>query len=108
MAEQAQVTVTVSIGRGAHERQEPLDRIEWSAFRLAVGRLLDVDGTVFVDGAASTGEWDGRAEESATFVAEYPQHALASLRAGLRWLAKEYGQQAIALTVGRTEFVEGL
>ena len=101
------LTVTVSIGRRAHERQEPLERFEWHRFIEAVARLLSdtVDGTLHVDTALSVGVWEGVSEESATFVASVPQHALRSVRAGLTWLAQEYGQQAIALTIGHTEFV---
>ena len=101
------VTVTVSIGRGAHARQEPLDGSDWESFRAQVRTLLTevIDGTLHVDRARSFGQWDGKTEESATFVADVPQSSLASLRSGLRLLASTWGQEAIALTVGTTEFV---
>jgi hypothetical protein len=97
----------VSIGRGAHARQEPLSDVEWSEFRRLVGVLLTltVDGTLHVDGALSTGEWKGVPEESATFVAEVPHASLSVVRAGLRYIGQGYGQECIALTLGYTEFV---
>lgn len=103
----ATVTVVVSIGRGAHAAQEPLSDVQWSEFRRNVGVLLSdtVGGTVHVHDALSAGEWDGVPEDSATFVAAVPQHSLAVVRAGLRFLAVSYGQEAIALTIGHTEFV---
>ena len=103
----ATITATVSIGRGAHEAQAPLDDIDWASFRRLVAVLLTevVDGTLHVDSALSTGEWDGVPEDSATFVAEVPVSTLTTVRSGLRHLAVAYGQEAIALTLGHTEFV---
>ena len=103
----ATITATVSIGRGAHAAQAPLDDIDWAEFRRQVRLLLTdtVDGVLHVNGALSTGEWDGVPEDSATFVAEIPSHTVGVLRAGLRYLADYYGQEAIALTLGHTEFV---
>lgn len=100
-------TVTVSIGQRAGEAQEPMALAEWQEFRRLVGALLSdvVDGTVHVDGALGRGEWDGVPEVSATFVAEVPTHSLGVIRAGLAFLKKGYGQDAIALTIGHTEFV---
>ena len=102
-----QTTVVVSIGRRAHAAQEPLDRFDWHRFKEAVAALLSeaTDSTLHVDGALSVGVWNDVAEESATFVASVPEHAVRTVRAGLRWMAKEWGQEAIALTVGTTEFV---
>ena len=107
MSNTANITVVVSVGRGAHASQEPLDDYAWQAFRNQVRTLLTevVDGVVHVDDAASVGEWDGQAEDSSTFVAEVPVHGLGALRNGLRFLAAIHGQEAIALTTGHTEFV---
>ena len=104
----ATITATVSIGQRAHEAQEPLDIGQWHEFRRLVGALLSevVDGTVHVNGALGRGEWNGVAEVSATFVADVPQHRLNVVRSGLAFLAKAYGQEAIALTLGYTEFVK--
>lgn len=103
----SKITVTVSIGRGAHAAQQPLDDIDWASFRRLVAVLLTetIDGDLHVDDALSVGVWDGVPEESATFVAEVSQHTLGVIRAGLRFLAVAYGQQAIALTIGHTEFI---
>jgi hypothetical protein len=103
----AKITATVSIGRGAHAAQQPLSDAEWDGFRGIVATLLTsvADGTLHVDSALSTGEWNGEPEESATFVAEVPVTHLAVVRSGLRLLAQFYGQEAIALTLGHTEFI---
>lgn len=103
----SKITVTVSIGRGAHAAQEPLDDIDWASFRRLVGVLLTetIDGTLHVDGAISVGVWKGVPEAAATFVADVPQYSLSVVRAGLRFLAVAYGQEAIALTLGHTEFI---
>ena len=107
MSSTANITVVVSIGRGAHASQEPLDERSWHWFRASVRTLLAevVDGTVHVNSASSVGEWNGEPEESSTFVAEVPVHGLGALRNGLRFLAAIHGQEAIALTTGHTEFV---
>lgn len=101
------VTVCISIGRGAHVAQQPLSADDWRAFRNQVRTILTevIDGTVHVDDAQSVGEWNGVSEDSATFVAEVPQQALSVLRAGLRLVGRTWGQEAIALTIGQTEFV---
>jgi hypothetical protein len=100
------VTATVSIGRGAHNAQEPLSDADWQSFRVLVRTLLEhVGGTVHVRDALSVGEWDGVLEDSSTFVADVPPQTLGTLRVGLRFLAVAFGQQAIALTLGHTEFV---
>jgi hypothetical protein len=100
-------TVTVSIGQRAYAAQEPLPLNEWQEFRRLVGALLSdvVDGTVHVNGALGHGEWNGVPEVSATFVADVPTHSLSVVRAGLAFLKKAYGQDAIALTIGHTEFI---
>ena len=107
MSSTANITVVVSIGRGAHASQQPLDDRTWQAFRNHVRTLLTevVDGTVHVDDAQSRGEWNNQPEDSSTYVAEVPVHGLAALRNGLRFLATIHGQEAIALTTGHTEFV---
>jgi hypothetical protein len=103
----ANTTVTVSIGRGAGASQDPLGRDSWYAFRSQVAAALEHDcgGTVHVQDAQSVGVWDGQVEESSTFVAAVPAHTLGVLRARLGVLKARYGQEAIALTVGHTEFV---
>ena len=101
------ITATVSIGRGAHAAQQPLSDADWAEFQQQVAGLLSVvaNGVLHVNAAASTGEWNGVPEDSATFVADVPVQAQTLVRHGLRWLAKVHGQEAIALTFGETEFV---
>lgn len=97
-------TVTVSIGRNVGS--EPMPDYEWSQFvelvRLAVKRDASA---VYVDAAASRGEWEGIAEDSRTWVADIDEWDLGALRNSLRQYAVTFGQDAIALTVGTTELV---
>jgi len=101
------ITATVSIGRGAHAAQSPLETLEWHRFCIATAALLEsaCGGTLHVQEALSVGEWNGQREESATFVAELPSDRAGVLRSGLSLLCSQYGQEAIALTLGHTEFV---
>lgn len=106
------VTVTISIGRSAQGKddagdQRPLDGRHWESFKAQVRTLLTgvIDGTLHVDRARSIGQWNGLAEESATFVADIPQSSLSTVRSGLRLLANTWDQEAIALTIGQTEFI---
>lgn len=97
--------VTVSIGRCVGDVPMPDGR--WSAFQDAVRFALSgCESTVFVDGASSVGRWCDEAtgsevsEDSATWVAECGRPEL--LAELLAVLAGQYGQDAIALTVGET------
>lgn len=99
------VTVTVSIGRNIGT--EPMSASDWANFQLATrGWLVVTRSTIYVDGAPSVGQWEGIAEESCTWVAELSDADvfLPILRTGLGMTAANYGQEAIALTVGKTEF----
>jgi hypothetical protein len=96
-------TVTVSIGRNVGD--EPLSPDRWLAFKYAVRSGLGEDATVYVDGAASIGQWQGVSEESATWVADIEETRAALLSRHLAKVALEYGQDAIALTLGETRLV---
>lgn len=99
------VTVTLSIGRNVGDT--PMDDERWDAFRDGVRTLLldVVDGTLHVNAARSEGQWLGVFEESSTFVAEVPQSLLTVLRLGVANLRNWYEQDAIAVTLGKTELV---
>lgn len=96
-------TVTVSIGRNVGS--VPMSDEAWQNFGHAVGALLGRCSIVYVSAAESRGEWEGIAEDSRTWVAECTEHDAGYVREGLRALAAEFRQDAIALTIGSTELV---
>jgi hypothetical protein len=100
-------TVTISIGRGVPGGGD-MFADEWDDFRNDVRGVLETFGaTVYVDAAQSVGEWEGVAEESATWVAAVPSDCVEWLRGSLGVLRERYQQDAIALTIGETTLVPG-
>ena len=98
------VTVTISAGRNIGAT--PMGPDAWSQFRADIAQAIhDAHGEIFVNDARSRGEWEGVAEDSATFVASVPRDYLTRVRDSLAYLARTYRQDALALTVGATEFV---
>lgn len=97
-------TVTVSIGRNVGS--QPMSDNDWTNFISVVGASIKRDANaVFVDAAASRGEWDGIAEDSRTWVADIDEWDLGALRGSLAEWARTFMQDAIAFTVGATELV---
>lgn len=99
-----EVTVTISIGRNVGD--QPMPASEWRKFRAHVRDSLALcGGCVHVDAAHSVGEWDGKPEDSATWVAAIPADTVEELRVDLRLFCAIYDQDAIALTIGDTDLV---
>lgn len=97
-------TVTVSIGRNVGD--QPMNDTDWQNFISAVGASVKRDAkAVYVDAAASRGEWEGIGEDSRTWVADIDEWDLGALRGSLKEWARIFRQDAIALTVGQTELV---
>lgn len=105
-------TVTVTIGRNVADGrggQGPMPKDRWQDFRTIVRQSLAnnlaPDFSASYDG---TGEWGGVSEESTTFVFSGVTSTTpaADVRTWLSYLAREFGQDAIALTVGDTTLVE--
>ena len=97
-------TITISIGRNIGS--EPMIGWEWDAFRDGIrSALADLGATVYVDAAASVGEWDGIAEQSATWVAEIDADHVQYVPTYLTALCAQFNQDAIALTAGTTTLV---
>lgn len=102
-------TVTVSIGRNVGDRAMPEQR--WEHFREDVDGYVDVYATdVHVRDAAGIGRWvsdagDVIVEDSRTWVADVRADEVAAMSSRLAFVAWEYGQEAIALTVGETTLV---
>jgi hypothetical protein len=102
-------TVTVTIGRniGGSDAVPMADHL-WQEFRALTGstlaNLLAPDFSASYDGV---GEWDGVKEDSTLFVASGVTSTATSetLRLVLETLARKFGQDAIALTIGQTELV---
>ncbi len=101
-------TVTLTIGLNSNQTLAPLPL---SARRRFIASVRDAfkraGATVYVDAAASRGEWADVAtglivrEQSRTWVADVPD--VDSVRGILPYLAATFEQDAIALTVGATE-----
>lgn len=98
-------TVTISIGRGLPGGGE-MGRHEWAAFIDGVRRIIAPRGVVFVDAARSVGEWQGQAEESATFVVgEVAPEGVDGILREAAALSRLFEQDAIAVTAGSTALV---
>jgi len=83
-----------------------MDRYQWVAFIDGVRRAIAPRGVVFVDAARSVGEWQGQAEESATFVVgEVTPDGVAGILREAEALSKAFGQDAVAVTAGTTTLV---
>lgn len=98
-------TVTVSIGRNVGT--VPLSEARWNDFTAAIHNLIDVYcRTVYVDCAESTGSWDGILEDSRTWVAEVADwitpEVLPTVVERFGTVARAFGQDAVAVTVGTT------
>ena len=90
---------------------ELLSSIKWGCFRAqARGGLKGCGATIIAD-CEGTGEWEGVEEPCACIVfdgSNITPIGWQVLREMLADLAKEYGQDAIALTTGATEFIKGV
>jgi hypothetical protein len=114
------MSTIVSIGRNVGD--VPLSAGRWNAFKHEVRYLVENDAGPVVFAGEGLGIWESEVEDpetgdfhavrmtetAATFIGEgTPQDAgtLSGIRRHLAILAAEYGQDAIALTVGGVEFV---
>lgn len=114
-------TYTATIGRNYQPRLantassvRPMSLTAWSTFAedvtaelLGASRLSAFLSEPTIEVHHGKGIWEGVEEESTkiTLLREFPlcDHSAASLRGALAALAKEYGQDAIALTIGESE-----
>lgn len=105
-------TVTVTIGRNVADGrggQGPMPLERWAEFRATVRSSLE--GSLRPEFCAEyhgTGQWQGVAEDSATFTFSGVTTCVASdaVQTWLSYLARDFGQDAIALTIGATTLVE--
>jgi hypothetical protein len=102
------VNVTVSIGRNAARGEAVLDNAEWGDFIVKTRDAVASYGDVVQFGYV-TGVWNGVQEESYTVtvvLSEWADHGLGFLRARLAYLARQYGQESIALTTAEPRFIQ--
>lgn len=95
------------IGIGRRKGAGPLlSDNRWRWFKASVrGILRGLDATIIAE-CEGAGGWEGVAEPCACFVFDLPDDtSLSVLRSMLAVLAGKYGQDAIALTIGKTEFI---
>lgn len=98
------MALTIGIGRSV--KDGPMDTRTWEEFRSAVDAALHDRKLHPVFYGVGVGEYEGVREDSATWViAEYSDAQLTLIRLDLTRLARYYGQDSIALTVGETEFL---
>ena len=93
--------------------QVPMSDEQWATFVEDVkADMASTYADLYLDGAERTfevhygkGVWEGVEEESAkiTLLSDQPLTHLSYLRQALANLAEEYGQDAIALTIGTSE-----
>lgn len=95
-------TIVVSIGRNVGD--EPMDAEQWLRFR---GHIVDAvqerEFDIVFEGEG-TGTYEGQREPSFTLVATGRPTKVAGLYYALDDLAREFGQDSIALTAGNTSF----
>lgn len=104
-------TVSVTIGRNIADgrgNQVAMSDPTWNAFRSRIRDLLDGLEPEFCASYDGRGVWQGVAEESTTFLASGVGNMtrVGYVRSSLEHLARHYGQDAIALTIGVTTLVE--
>lgn len=97
-----QTSTVVSVGRNIGS--EPMSDSDWLGFRIELEQCLEPFGILFA--GTGQGSWDGSGEQSHTVIC----HALAEDEVGqvtswLADLARSYGQEAIAFTVGATRLI---
>ena len=93
----ALITAVIQIGNS----DDKLSQFEWSEFCADLGHIADGSEEIhYMGGSPSNAPW-----QNACWVISISTAALPDLRANLAGMAKDYGQESIALTVGDTEFV---
>jgi hypothetical protein len=109
MTQTKSTTFVVSIGRNLSDTSESLSDVLWGRFKSCLALLLlKTSPTLTLHTfAEGTGYTNGQPETSATWVfsAHLNLHTRFDLEVGLSALAREFGQDSIALLEGTTQFV---
>lgn len=97
-----QTSTVVSVGRNIGS--EPMSDTDWLGFRIELEQCLEPFGVLFA--GTGQGSWDGSGEQSHTVVCgALDIEETAQVQAWLSDLARSYGQEAIAFTVGATRLI---
>ncbi len=96
----------VSVGRNINGA--PMHRDAWSKFKDATSAVVKVNIGNVVTEAEGFGEYEGETEQTYIVVSSAsPDGApLVRLEADLARLARTFGQESIALTIGRARFIK--
>lgn len=99
-------TAVISIGRNVGHL--PMSSAKWHDFKRSIREstgVLSLDAIPVFEGSGH-GVYDGMQEESYTVIlANVRDKDVHALRRRLSILAGMFGQESIALTIGRTEFI---
>ena len=95
------------IGIGRNVGNEPMDYERWRNFRISIRSVVERNGGKMIADVVGQSYSEGWGfEEAAWFAFDASNLNLGQLRQDLSALADQYGQDAIALTVGATDLVE--
>lgn len=101
-------TLVVTIGRNVGS--QPMDGTAWMRFKVETRKVVASWGIVVFAGEGQ-GIWKGQTERAYTVIVSVTgrpaESSLYPLRIALYALGKAYGQEAIAITLGKTEFAQG-
>jgi hypothetical protein len=100
-----QWTIVVGIGRRDNVNGLNLTDEEWNGFRGDVDHALRASGVEVFFAGEGTGEYEGRREDSATWVGATSVRPNVALERRVARLARQYDQDSIAVTYGETVFV---
>ena len=97
---------TIVISAGRNILSEPMSAQEWELLQKNIDFILEENhAIVFTRRALGAGQYDGKGEESVTYVAEIHEDRLSDIMRGLSKLAGLFKQESIALmVVDRTIF----
>lgn len=97
--------VAVSIGRNLGKR--PMSSTSWDHFKADIMNQIDTDEADIHFTGTGLGIYKGKTEESFTITFTTSQEHLERIKKALPGIAKDYMQDSIALTTGRTELIKG-
>ena len=105
MGDEQEMTAVITIGRNIGAGPEQLSEDQWRAYIKGLEVIaFDLKATTYFFGAGY-GIWKDLAEDAFTRVIGIQYHQAGTLGAKLGELVKEYGQESIAVTLGRVVFV---
>lgn len=98
------MNIVVTIGRNIEGL--PMSFTAWENYQERLGKILRPAIKTHYFAGLGGGTWEGQAEEAYTLIGEYDKtYPKTCLRLDLRDLARDFGQDAIALTFGDVELI---